>query len=166
MLACRCNAENLCWHGSGFALQVGNRPTTEHHCLPCPLHPLRCCLQGPDAAPPLLQAARAGDVGAVEQLLQQGGDANQAGSEGERALHWAADRGHLAVLRLLLERGADVNAADCDGLSALHYAALAEQEAAAEALAAAPGARLDVRSAEGETAAEVAPASWGFLHCL
>lgn len=116
--------------------------------------------------PPLLQAAHAGDTAAVEQLLQQGGDANQAGSEGERALHWAADRGHLAVVRLLLEQGADVNAADCDGLTPLHYAGLAEQAAAAEALAAAPGARLDLRSAEGETAAEVAPASWSFLHSL
>lgn len=105
-------------------------------------------------------------MAAVEQLLQQGGDANQAGSEGERALHWAADRGHLELLRLLLERGADVNAVDCDGLTPLHYAALAEQEAAAEALAAAAGARLDLRSAEGQTAAEIAPPSWSFLHRL
>jgi acyl-CoA-binding protein len=145
------------------ALVVGNQALRPH--LPCLPHQL-CCLQGPEALPPLLQAARAGNAAAVEQLLQQGDDANQAGSEGERALHWAADRGHLAVLRLLLERGADVNAADCDGLTPLHYTALAEQAAAAEALAEAPGARLDLRSAEGETAAEVAPASWSFLHRL
>lgn len=120
-------------------------------------------LQGPDATPPLLQAARAGDAAAVEASLQAGSDANQRGSEGETALHWAADRGHEAVLSLLLRHGADVNAADSDGLTALHYAALAEQRGAAELLAAAPGVQLGLCSADGDTAADVAPAGWSFL---
>lgn len=120
-------------------------------------------MQGPDATPPLLQAARAGDAAAVEALLQTSSDANQRGSEGETALHWAADRGHEAVLSLLLRHGADVNATDSDGLAPLHYAALAEQRGAAELLAAAPGVRLGLRSADGDTAADVAPAGWSFL---
>lgn len=120
-------------------------------------------LQEPDAAPPLLQAARAGDMAVVEQFLQQGTDINQGDSEGATALHWAADRGHLEVLRLLLSHGADVNATDCDGLGPLHYAALAEQQAAAQLLSAAPGVYLDMRSGDGKTVVDVAPASWIFL---
>lgn len=120
-------------------------------------------IQEPDAAPPLLQAARAGDMAVVEQFLQQGTDINQGDSEGATALHWAADRGHLEVLRLLLSHGADVNATDCDGLGPLHYAALAEQQAAAQLLSAAPGVYLDMRSGDGKTVVDVAPASWIFL---
>ena len=119
--------------------------------------------QGPDAAPPLLQAARAGDAAAVEALLQSGADAGQRGSEGETALHWAADRGHEAVVALLLSHGADVNAADGDGLTACHYAALAEQRGAAQLLAVAPGVQLGLRNADGETAGDVAPPGWDFL---
>ena len=99
----------------------------------------------------------------VEALLQAGSDANQRGSEGETALHWAADRGHESVLALLLRHGADVNAADADGLTPLHYAALAEQRSAAELLAAAPGVQLGLRSGDGDTAADAAPAGWSFL---
>lgn len=121
-------------------------------------------MQGPDATPPLLQAARAGDAAEVERLLQQPGCAvDQRGGEGETALHWAADRGQLAALRLLLAAGADVNATDADGQAALHYAALAEQRQAAELLAAAPGVQLGLRNADGDAAADVAPAEWTFL---
>ena len=125
-------------------------------------------LQASNPAPPLLEAAQAGDRALAEQQLLQGADANQRGPEGETALHWAADKGHTEVLRLLLAHGADVNAVDGDGLSALHYAALADQRAAAELLAAAPGARLDLRGGDGDgdTAADVAPASWSFLHAM
>lgn len=119
--------------------------------------------QGPDATPPLLQAARAGDAAAVEALLRGGADAGQRGSEGEAALHWAADRGHEAVVALLLSHGADVNAADSDGQTACHYAALAEQRSAAQLLAAAPGVQLGLRNADGETAADLAPPGWDFL---
>ena len=107
----------------------------------------------------------------MQQLLQQGGAAaaqQQArGSEGETALHWAADRGHCGVLALLLapEHGMDVNAVDSDGQTALHYSALAEQRAAAEVLAAQPGVQLGLCNADGETAADVAPPDWHFLQC-
>ena len=123
-----------------------------------------CCPQAVgDASPSLLQAARVGHAAAVELNLAEGADVNQRGGDGETALHWAADRGQAEVMRLLLARGADVNAADADGLTPLHYAALAEQREAAELLAAAPGARLDARSADGKSAADVAPPGWEFL---
>lgn len=125
--------------------------------MPAPL------LQGPDATPPLLQAARAGDAGSAAAALQAGADPNQRGDDGETALHWAADRGHIAVLRLLLQHGADVNALDSDGLTPLHYAALAEQQEAAEQLAAAPGVRLGQQNADGEAPADLAPKGWTFL---
>lgn len=157
----RSKGEALGWHKAVLmVLPCSCSLPAVRHARPPPSH---CSLQGPDAAPPLLQAARAGDAAAVEALLQSGCDTSQRGSEGETALHWAADRGHKAVAAVLLKHGADVNATDNDGLTACHYAALAEQRGAAELLAAAPGVQLGLRSADGEAAADVAPPGWDFL---
>lgn len=151
------------WDGgakSGLFRIVAPRPPGSTS--PPPLSPaLR--VQEPDTAPPLLQAARAGDAAAAVAALRAGADPNQRGEEGETALHWAADRGHIAVLQLLLQHGADVNAADSDGLTPLHYAALAEQREAAEQLAATPGVQPGQLSAGGEAPADLAPEAWTFL---
>ena len=120
------------------------------------------CLQD-RARSALLEAARVGDPGLVEQLLRQGANISERDSQGATCLHWAADKGHVGVLSLLLSRGADPNAVDADGLAAVHYAALAEQQAAAQLLATTTGARLDLCSSDGDTAADLAPPSWGFL---
>lgn len=153
----RCGARQA---GAGCTALLPN-PAADA-CLSAWPSPLRA--QGPDATPPLLQAARGGDAAEVQRLLQQPGCAvDQRGADGETALHWAADRGQLPVLRLLLAAGADVNATDADGQAALHYAALAEQREAAELLAAAPGVQPGLRNADGETPADEAPADWAFL---
>ncbi len=60
----------------------------------------------------LLEAARRGDVGAVQALLAQGAPVNAANSHGSTALLLAADKGQDAVARLLVERGADLDAHD------------------------------------------------------
>lgn len=146
---------------------MGTRPARQHRAATAVTLTLLSrpspALQGPDAAPPLLQAARSGDEGAAAAALQAGADPNQRGEDGETALHWAADRGHVDVLQLLLQHGADVNAPDADGLTPLHYAALAEQRGSAEKLAAAPGVQLGQRNADGDTPADLAPQSWTFL---
>jgi outer membrane protein assembly factor BamB len=60
----------------------------------------------------LLDAARAGDLAAVRQLLDAGAGVNAANKYGVSALGFAAERGHSDIVRLLVARGADVNAVD------------------------------------------------------
>lgn len=62
------------------------------------------------AAGQLIDAARNGDLAAVQALLAGGADANRAQGDGMTALHLAAERGHAAVADLLLSAGATVDA--------------------------------------------------------
>jgi ankyrin repeat protein len=62
------------------------------------------------AAGQLIDAARNGDLAAVQTLLAGGADADTAQGDGMTALHWAAERGHAAVADLLLSAGATVEA--------------------------------------------------------
>jgi cytochrome c len=75
-------------------------------------------------ADPLHDAAKAGDVARIEQLLQEGADVNASDALGT-ALHWATLRAHTDAVRLLLERGADPNAESSVGSvgTPLHAAA-------------------------------------------
>jgi uncharacterized protein len=74
-------------------------------------------------AAPLHDAARAGDVDRVEQLLDQGGALAEPDQAGEPPLLIAALAGHTNVVGLLLDRGADINIRNKGGLTALHAAA-------------------------------------------
>ncbi|KAI9024033.1 ankyrin repeat-containing domain protein [Hyaloraphidium curvatum] len=59
----------------------------------------------------LWEAAKAGDLSRVEELLSSGQcKATDRDSQGITALHWAAIHRHLNVVTLLLDRGADPNA--------------------------------------------------------
>ncbi len=64
---------------------------------------------GPAAAAPIHDAAKKGDVAALEAVLAAGADVNESDGFGT-PLYYAARRGHLAAAKLLIERGADVNA--------------------------------------------------------
>ena len=60
--------------------------------------------------PPLAQAAAAGDIAEVGELLAAGIDANSAcPTTGETALHLAATNNQTAIAKLLLSAGADPN---------------------------------------------------------
>ena len=57
-------------------------------------------------------AAQDGDLGRVEQLVQEGFPLNALDELGKTPLHYAAEGGHLEVVRYLLEFSADPNARD------------------------------------------------------
>ena len=71
----------------------------------------------------LMNAAKGGDVTAVQHVLDRGADVNEQSNKGKTALMFAASEGHTDVARLLLEQGANVNIADNYGTTALIVAA-------------------------------------------
>jgi hypothetical protein len=84
--------------------------------------------QNDDGWTALQLAARHGQIGVMEKLLQHGADINASPSRGEgvrTALQAAAGAGHLEIVNRLLEVKADVNAkpAETGGRTALQAAA-------------------------------------------
>jgi ankyrin repeat protein len=67
----------------------------------------------------LLTAIRNSDFRTVQDLLQQGADANARGDGGDTALMQAALNADAAMMQLLLLKGADVHARGADGTDAL-----------------------------------------------
>ena len=80
----------------------------------------------------LLKAARNGNHGEVERLLQAGADKNATEKSSLKPLHWAAIQGHGAIVEMLLRAGADKVAVDVDGWTPLHNAAQNGHEAVVE----------------------------------
>ncbi|XP_045415663.1 60 kDa lysophospholipase isoform X9 [Lemur catta] len=74
-----------------------------------------------DALTPSLAcaAAHAGDLEALQVLVELGSDLSLEDFRGQTPLHTAARGGHARVVSMLLQRGVDVNARDKDGLSPL-----------------------------------------------
>src|SRR2546421_8648446 len=58
----------------------------------------------------LPEAAMKGDRAAVQSLLKQKVDVNDAQGDGNTALHWAAYRDDAEMARLLIQAGANANA--------------------------------------------------------
>lgn len=71
----------------------------------------------------LHDAARAGDLVALESLLAAGADPRAAGRGGEAALHVAAARGHVELVRRLIGAGVPIDGVEFDGDTALVNAA-------------------------------------------
>ena len=71
----------------------------------------------------LHDAAAAGDVAAVKDLLDDGADVDEPNRYQATALHIAAAKGHSEVCEVLLDRGANVNAVDDERCAPLHEAA-------------------------------------------
>ncbi|CAH8305932.1 unnamed protein product [Eruca vesicaria subsp. sativa] len=66
----------------------------------------------------LLFMASKGDVGGVEELLDEGIDVNSIDLDGRTALHIAACEGHLGVVKALVSRRANIDARDRWGSTA------------------------------------------------
>jgi ankyrin repeat protein len=70
----------------------------------------------------LVDAVERGDAAAVEQLLSQGANANDANADGTSALHWAVHRDDMSLVGLLLDSGAGVESRNRYGVSPLFLA--------------------------------------------
>jgi hypothetical protein len=81
----------------------------------------------PAGVTPLMMAAQAGDVRAVERLVAAGGDLDAADELGRTALMRAAARGSEEIVRLLLDAGADPTLADRRGHTALELSKAYDQ---------------------------------------
>lgn len=94
------------------ACVVTPRPATEQ--APLPTSTLMAADSNPttEVDMRLIDAARQGDLAAVQQLLAQGASVHAADTTGETALIAAAYANHLAVAQQLIAAGADVNVQD------------------------------------------------------
>ena len=105
-------------------------------------------------------AVKAGDVPALEALLDGGADVNARDEHGQTALMNASRDGHIAMIRLLVTRGADLNHTAKYNLSALMLAVINGRDAIVGVLADA-GADLTIRGTgapgfAGKTALDLA----------
>ncbi|GBF94695.1 hypothetical protein Rsub_07431 [Raphidocelis subcapitata] len=116
----------------------------------------------PAAAPPsavpdidnIWDAAKYGDLEAVEDFIAIGKDVSQGDEEARTPLHWAAGMGHSDVASLLLKEGAPLEVADSKGNTPLMYAAGYGRPALVKLLLDA-GASPAARNANGKTAADL-----------
>jgi ankyrin repeat protein len=76
-----------------------------------------------DRHPPIHQAAAAGDLERLQELLDAGVPVDFPGWMGDTPLHAAASAGQVEAARLLIERGAAVNSRRDSGDTPLHWAA-------------------------------------------
>jgi Zn-dependent protease with chaperone function len=104
---------------------------------------------------PLMKAAEANDLTAIESLIGDGENINAADSEGSTALHWAVYSGQADAARLLAEHGADPNTVDAYDTTPLMSAVFAD-DATMAALLLENGADPAFADAEGLTAYDYA----------
>lgn len=104
-----------------------------------------------DPMMPVLQAAEAGDAKTLARLLDESAIAiDQAGEDGDTALHIACLYGHAAVVVECLHRGASVTACDEDNSTPLHDASAGGHTAVVQLLLS-RGARADAIDNDGDS---------------
>jgi len=100
---------------------------------------------------PIHQAAKAGDVQKVEQLLRENAALLEAKDDcGRTPLFWAAWYARLDIVECLVAKGANVNAADKDGNTILVAAAASQQLTVVELLVN-KGAEVNPKTRSGWT---------------
>lgn len=102
----------------------------------------------------LFDAAKAGDLEAVEDFLAIGKDPGEADGDGRTPLHAAAAYDRLEAGAELIKAGAPLNAADKEGNTPLHYAAGYGRPRLVELLVRS-GANGAAENAKGQTPVEL-----------
>jgi ankyrin repeat protein len=100
---------------------------------------------------PLIEAARADDRQALQDLLTAGSDVNAAAPDGTTALHWASLRNNIEIADLLIRAGADPDPANDYGVTPLWLACTNRSTKMVEKLLQA-GANANAAMWTGETA--------------
>jgi ankyrin repeat protein len=107
--------------------------------------------------PPLLFAAKAGEVGVMKALLAHGAKADIKASDGMTLAMAAAYSGNLAALKYALEINPDVTVTDASGRGVMHMAVSNPQAPEAEQVVqylVDKGVKLDAKDSRGRTPAD------------
>lgn len=96
----------------------------------------------------LMNAAKDGNLAAVQAAVERGSKVGERSNKGKRALMFAASEGHRDVAQWLIDQGADVNVADSYGTTALIVAATAGHHEVVKLLLE-HGANIQVRDDSG-----------------
>jgi hypothetical protein len=75
-----------------------------------------------DSAISIFEAARTGQLGAIETAIKGGASLNDRDDKGKTALHYVAENGHVQTTQKLVQMGADPNIRDQAGLTPLDLA--------------------------------------------
>ena len=105
-----------------------------------------------DGRAPLHFAVIHKHIAAIEMLIEAGADVNMRMGDGRAPLHIAVMKKRVRAVELLLEAGADVNMHMGDGRAPLHIAVEEKQMRAVNLLLAAPGADVNIQTADGTMA--------------
>ena len=99
-----------------------------------------------DSSLSIFEAARTGQLGAIETAIKGGASLNDRDDKGKTVLHYAAENGHVQTTQKLVQMGADPNIRDQAGLTPLDLAVKKGHEGTAEALKAVTSARPEAQA--------------------
>ncbi|HNY28570.1 MAG TPA: ankyrin repeat domain-containing protein, partial [Candidatus Sumerlaeota bacterium] len=68
-----------------------------------------------DSSLSIFEAARTGQLGAIETAIKGGASLNDRDDKGKTVLHYAAENGHVQTTQKLVQMGADPNIRDQAG---------------------------------------------------
>ena len=103
----------------------------------------------------LLKFIKAGDLDAVNQLIELGANPDYNDADGDTPLLLAVFKNHIEIVKVLLEKGVRVNISDPTGTTLLHFAAGNGYTEIAKLLLIA-GADIGLKNNQGQTAFDFA----------
>ena len=135
LISCGCNVHYQDGRGKNAlhcAVAIGGHSISTLETLVSAGADVRCCDWW--GMSPLHEAARNGNVAAVDFLIENGAQVNQQDKNGAIALHVAATSNRREVVELLIKKGSSVNATDKNLSTPLHFAAWTDSEDVTEVL--------------------------------